>query len=80
MGVDMSRKSKRAELALTTESRAMRTALVCSKTAPKCEVERVNILVGYADDASISVLIGRVGVGRPLICKCIDKALAASCQ
>ena len=76
----MARKSKRAELALTAESRAMRTALAGSKTAPICEVERVKILVGYADGASINDLIRRVGVGRPMICKCIDKALAASCQ
>ena len=33
--------------------------------------------MGYADGASISDLMRRVGVGRPTIYKCIDKALTA---
>jgi transposase len=76
-GVNMARKTKRAALTLTTENRAMLTALAGSRTAPIREVERAKILVGYADGASISDLMRRVGVGRPMIYKCIDKALAA---
>ena len=76
-GVNMARKTKRAALMLTTEDRAMLTALAGSRTAPIREVERAKILVGYADGASISDLMRRVGVGRPMIYKCIDKALAA---
>lgn len=76
-GMNMARKTKRAALTLTTENRAMLMALAGSRTAPIREVERAKILVGYADGASISDLMRRVGVGRPMIYKCIDKALAA---
>ena len=73
----MARKTKRAALVLTDEQRSMLTGLAGSRTAPIREVERAKILVGYADGASISDLMRRVGVGRPMIYKCIDKALAA---
>lgn len=73
----MGRKTKRAALVLTGEQRAMLTELAGSRTAPIREVERAAVLLGYADGASISELMRRVGVGRPMIYKCIDKALAA---
>lgn len=76
MGVIMARKTKGAALVLTTEHRTMLTELAGSRTAPIREVERAKILLGYADGASISELMRRIGVGRPMICKCIDKALA----
>ena len=76
MGAIMARKTKRAALVLTTEHRTMLTELAGSRTAPVREVERAKILVGYADGASISELMRRIGVGRPMIYKCIDKALA----
>jgi transposase len=77
MGAIMARKTKRARLVLTGEQRAMLTELAGSRTAPIREVERGRILLGYADGASMSELMRRVGVGRPMIYKCIDKALAA---
>lgn len=73
----MARKSKRAVLVLTAEQRVTLNQLSGSRTAPLREVERAKILLGYADGASISELMRRVGVGRPMIYKCIDKALAA---
>ena len=76
-GVIMARKTKRAALVLADEQRAMLTELSGSRTAPIREVERAKILLGYAEGASISGLMRRVGVGRPMIYKCIDKALAA---
>ena len=76
-GVIMARKTKRAALVLTSEQRAMLTELSGSRTAPIREVERAKILLGYVDGASISGLMRRLGVGRPMIYKCIDKALAA---
>jgi transposase len=76
-GEIMARKTKRATLLLTQEQRAMLTDLAGSRTAPIREVERAAILLGYVDGASISELMRRVGVGRPMIYKCIDKALAA---
>jgi transposase len=77
MGVIMARKTKRAALMLSVEQRAILTELAGSRKAPIREVERGRILLGYADGASISDLMHRVGVGRPMIYKCIDKALAA---
>ena len=75
--VMMGRKTKRAALVLTGEQRAMLKELGGSRTAPAREVERAKVLLGYADGASISDVMRRVGVGRPMIYKCIDKALAA---
>jgi len=77
MGVIVARKTKRAVLVLTSEQKAMLTELAGSRTAPIREVERAQILLGYANGSSISDLMRRVGVGRPMIYKCIDKALAA---
>ena len=65
----MARKTKRAALVLADEQRAMLTELSGSRTAPIREVERAKILLGYAEGASISGLMRRVGVGRPMIYK-----------
>ena len=73
----MAGKSKRAALVLTDESRAMLRELAGSRTAPVREVERAKVLLGYAEGVSIIELQRRLGVGRPMIYKCIDKALAA---
>jgi transposase len=76
-GVIMARKTKRAELTLTTENKAMLKELAGSRTAPIREVQRAKIMLGYAQGTSISELMRLLGVGRPMIYKCIDKALAA---
>ena len=76
-GAIMTRKTKRAALMLTQEQKAMLLELAGSRTAPVREVERAKVLLGYADGASITDLMRRVGVGRPMIYKAIDKALAA---
>ena len=76
-GVIMARKTKRAKLTLTIENRAKLTELSGSRTAPIREVQRAKIMLGYADGASISDLMRLLGVGRPMIYNCIDKALAA---
>ena len=73
----MTRKTNRAALVLTAEQRAMLAELAGSRTAPVREVERAKVLLGYADGLSITDVMRRVGVGRPMIYKCIDKALAA---
>ena len=75
--VIMARKTNRAALVLAAEQRAMLVELSGSRTAPVREVERAKVLLGYADGLSISDVMRRVGVGRPMIYKCIDKALAA---
>lgn len=73
----MSGKSKRPPLMLSDEHREMLTALARSRTAPAREVERARVLLRYADGASITDIEREIGVSRPTIYKCIDKATAA---
>jgi transposase len=76
----MARKSGRAALVLTQAQTAMLKELSGSRTAPRREVERAKVLLGYAGGASITELQRQLGVGRPMIYKCVDKALAAGMQ
>lgn len=76
----MSRQTKRAALVLGTEHRAMLRDLAGSRTAPQREVERAKILLAYADGQSPTQIQRAVGVSRPTIYKCIDKALAAGVE
>ncbi len=80
MEVIMAGKTKRAALVLASEQRTMLEELARSRTAPAREVERAKVLLGYAGGASIMELQRQLGVGRPMIYKCIDKALAAGVQ
>ena len=50
--------------------------LAGSRTAPVREVERAKVLLGYAEGSAIADLARRIGVSRPAIYTCIDKALA----
>jgi transposase len=76
----MARKSGRAALVLTQAQTATLKELAGSRTAPSREVERAKVLLGYAGGSSITELQRQLGVGRPMIYKCIDKALAAGVQ
>jgi transposase len=76
----MAGKTRRAALVLTEEQRTMLKGLAASRTAPVREVERARVLLGYAEGASISSLERQIGLSRPAIYKCIDKALAAGAQ
>jgi len=73
----MAGKTKRAALILTDNQKAMLNELSRSRTAPMREVERAKVLIGYADGITITDLQRQIGVSRPMIYKCIDKALAA---
>ena len=75
--VIMARKSERAALTLTPEHRAKLQELSASRVAPAREVERAKVMLGYADGASITELQRRLGFSRPMIYRCVDKALAA---
>ena len=75
--VTMARKSKRAALLLTQEQRATLKVLAASRSAPTRETERAKVLLGYAEGTSITELQRRLGFGRPMIYRCVDKALAA---
>jgi transposase len=76
----MARKTGRAPLLLSGENQEKLTKLAGSRTAPVREVERARILLRYADGVSISDIQRQVGVSRPSIYKCIDKALASGVQ
>ena len=73
----MAGKSKRAPLILIDAHRAMLSELAGSRTAPIREVERARVLLKYAAGASVTQIQREVGVSRPTIYKCIDKAVAA---
>ncbi len=76
----MARKSGRAALVLSEESRAKLGELAASRTTAVREVERAGVLLKYAEGLSISEIQRQLGVSRPMIYKCIDKALAAGVQ
>lgn len=73
----MTGKTRRACLMLTDMHRSMLAALAGSRTAPVREAERAKVLLKYAEGASITDIQREVGVSRPTIYKCIDKAVAA---
>ena len=78
--VIMARKSKRAALVLTPEQRATLKELAASRSAPTREVERAKVMLGYADGLSVTELQRQLGFSRPMIYRCVDKALAAGVQ
>jgi len=80
MRIIMARKTERAPLVLSNDDKKKLTELAGSRTAPAREVERAKVLLHYANGVAISDIQRRVGVSRPAIYKCIDKALAAGVQ
>ena len=76
----MARTSSRAALVLSPEQTGTIKELAASRTAPAREVQRAKILLGYASGTSITELQRQLGFGRPMIYRCIDKALAAGVQ
>ena len=77
LGGEMARKTMRAGLALSVVERKELERLAQSRTAPRREVERAGILLGYADGHGITHLQRDLEVSRPTIYKCVDKALAS---
>ena len=76
----MARKSGRAALMLEPDQREMLEGLAASRTSPVREVERAKVLLGYAAGTSITQLQRQLGLSRPMIYRCVDKALAAGVQ
>ena len=71
----MARRTERAALELSESDREMLTTL--SRSAPAREVTRAAVPLRYAAGLSISQIQREVGVPRPTIYKCVEKALAA---
>lgn len=73
----MARRTGRAALALSAEQRSMLEELARSRTAAQREVERAKVLLAYAEGKAPTEIQRTLGVSRPTIYKCLDKALAA---
>ena len=73
----MARPSTRAALLLGDAERTMLDSLVTSRTAAVRQVERAKVLLAYADGKQPTEIQRALGLSRPTIYKCIDKALAA---
>ena len=73
----MARRTGRAALQLSESDREMLTTLSRSATATAREVTRAKVLLKYEAGLSITQIQREVGVSRPTIYKCVDKALAA---
>lgn len=76
----MARTSQRPRIRLTDEQKIELERISRSRTAPTREVERANIILRQAAGESISSIKSEVGVSKPTIYKCIDKALAAGTE
>lgn len=73
----MARRTGRAPLLLSAEQKSMLGELAGSRTGAQREVERAKVLLAYAEGKSPTEIQRALGVSRPTIYKCIDKALAA---
>ena len=73
----MARKTGRPALVISADEREELERLRDSRKAPKREAERAAILLSYAAGEGPTAIQQRLGVSRPTIYKCIDKALAA---
>ncbi len=80
MEAGMARKSGRAALTLAPGESKTLKALAASRTAPVREAERAKVLLGYAAGTSITDLQRQLGCSRPMIYRCVDKALAGGVQ
>jgi transposase len=68
--------TKRPKLKLNKEEIGILQQKSNSRTLPKQEVQRSKVLLLYHSNVSISEIERQVGLSRPSIYKCIDKALA----
>jgi transposase len=70
------RKTNKAELQCSIEEQLNLVTLSKSKTAPHREVLRAKILLGYMEGKSITKLASDTQTNRPLVERCLNKALA----
>ena len=72
----MARITKRSPLNLTDSEKQDLQALSQSRTSPKREVERADILLRYAARTPILTIARDIGTTPLTVYKCIDKALS----
>jgi transposase len=70
------RKTNKAKLHCSNEEQLNLVTLSKSKTAPHREVIRAKILLGYMEGNSITKLASDFRTNRPLVERCLNKALA----
>ena len=70
------RKTNKAKLQCSMEEQSTLVVLSKSKTAPHREVIRAKILLGYMEGMSITKLASDFQTNRPLVERCLNKALA----
>jgi transposase len=68
--------AKRSALNLSSEAREELTRISQSRTEAMARVQRSKILLLYSEGKRITDIIREIGTSRPLIERCIDKALA----
>ena len=76
----MAGKTRRPTLKISAEERERLERLRDSRKAPKREVERAAVLLRYAAGEGPAAIQHALGLSRPTIYKCIDKALAAGVE
>ncbi len=71
---------KRSSLVLTEEERTNLLELSRSRTEPHAKVKRAKMILAYADGVAISRIARQEGTDRPVVERCIDKALSGGIQ
>ena len=71
---------KRSRLTLREEERTRLLELSRSRTEPHATVKRARILLAYADGIPISRIAREENTDRPVVERCIDKALSGGIQ
>jgi transposase len=72
----MARPVRRSPLVLDEQQRQELLKLASSRKKPQREIVRAKILLAYAEGKTPTQIQATVGVSRPTIYKCIDKALS----
>jgi len=73
-------KRKRSDLVLTDEERKKLEGMVRSRNATHGRVVRAGILLAYAESRPIHAISKEVGVSRPTVERCVDKALSGGVE
>ena len=68
-------KNLREKLILSVEGKEELETLVSSPTERMHRIERAKILLGYAGGASVSEIARKLGINRPKVGRCLNKAL-----
>jgi len=71
---------QRPDLDLSEEDRAYLEKIRASRVESHARVQRAEILCAYADGESIYSIARRLGISRPCVERCVDKALAGGVE